>query len=94
MQVPHDALRVYVMGDRALAEEPATGNPRKAVAAWLAQQNMPWVEVLLAIVLGGAAYFGTMWLVARDQLQYVASKVAPGRFGAPDDEPAEVPVSA
>ncbi|MCB9795629.1 MAG: hypothetical protein H6741_23270 [Alphaproteobacteria bacterium] len=28
-----------------LAEEPATGNPRKAVAAWLAQQNMPWVEV-------------------------------------------------
>ncbi|MEZ5080611.1 MAG: lipopolysaccharide biosynthesis protein [Thermoleophilia bacterium] len=56
--------------------------------------DMPWVEVLLAIVLGGAAYFGTMWLVARDQLQYVASKVAPGRFGAPDDEPAEVPVSS
>jgi N-acyl-D-aspartate/D-glutamate deacylase len=37
MQVPHDALRVYVMGDRALAEEPATDEDIAEMARVLAE---------------------------------------------------------
>jgi N-acyl-D-aspartate/D-glutamate deacylase len=37
MQVPHDALRVYVMGDRAIAEEPATDEDIAEMARVLAE---------------------------------------------------------
>jgi N-acyl-D-aspartate/D-glutamate deacylase len=37
MQVPHDALRVYVMGDRAIAEEPATDADIAEMARVLAE---------------------------------------------------------
>jgi PST family polysaccharide transporter len=41
--------------------------------------DVPWLEVLLALGAGGAVYFGTMWLIARDQMRYIVRKVAPGR---------------
>jgi len=48
MQVPHDALRVFVMGDRALAEEPATDEDIAAMA-----------EVLREALDAGAFGFST-----------------------------------
>lgn len=51
--------------------------------------DVPWLEVGLAVVVGGTVYFGTMWIIARDQLMYVARKVAPGKFSS-GDQPVEV----
>ena len=47
-QVPHDALRVYVMGERAMAREAATEDDARAMAAALREA-----------VLAGAAGFST-----------------------------------